>query len=100
MGSTKRRPSGRPTDPSQALIDRPFAGRWSEEEAARIRQRRGLVIGPYVPKVDVTNPASVRAALANEPFGDLISDEAIEKSCLEGRAASLFSDRYPPGAME
>jgi hypothetical protein len=95
MKSTKRAKGKRVREVSQALLDRPFAGRWSEEEAARVRQTPGMVIGPYAPKVDVSDPASVRAALANEPFGHLIPDEAIEKLCREGHAANLFAYRYP-----
>lgn len=51
----------------------------------------------YAPEVDVSDPASVRAALANEPFANLISDEAIKKLCLEGHAVNLFAHRYPTG---
>ncbi|QQO14789.1 hypothetical protein JJB99_00910 [Bradyrhizobium diazoefficiens] len=43
----------------------------------------------------MSDPASVRAALANEPFGHLIPDEAIEKLCRDGDAADLFAHRYP-----
>ena len=95
MSSTKRGKGERVPEVSHALVDRPFASRWCEEEAAAARQAPGLVIGPYVPKVDVNDPASVRAALANEPFGHLISDEAIEKLCREGHGADLFAYRYP-----
>jgi hypothetical protein len=95
MSLTKRGKRGTDRKVGQALLARPFAGRWSEEEAARIRQLPGVVIGPYAPEVDVSDPASVRAALANEPFGHLISDEAIEKLCREGHAGSLFAYRYP-----
>jgi len=95
MGSTKRANGVRGREVSQASVDRPFAGRWSEEEAAHARQMPGLVIGPYAPKVDASDPASVRAALANEPLGYLISDEAIEKLCREGHGTDLFAHRYP-----
>lgn len=95
MRSTKAAKGDRVREVSQALVGRPFAGRWSEQAAAQARQAPGLVIGPYAPKVDVSDPASVRAALANEPFGHLISDEAIEKLCREGHAADLFAHRYP-----
>ena len=95
VSSMKWTKKGRAHEVSQALVDRPFAGRWSEEEAARARQSPGLVIGPYEPKVDANDPVLVRAALANEPFGYLISDEAIEQLCRDGRLADLFSHRYP-----
>jgi hypothetical protein len=80
---------------SQALVERPFGGRWSEVGAARVRELPGVVIGPYDANVDVNDPASVRAALAKEPFGHLIPDEAIEKLCREGNGASLFPARCP-----
>ena len=95
MGTTKRGKRRLDQAISQALVDRPFAGRWSEEEAALARQQIGLVIGPYAPNVDGRDLASVRAALAKEPFGYLILDEAIEKLCCEGRGDELFPYRYP-----
>jgi hypothetical protein len=94
MTSTTRRKRGS-REVSQPFVERPFAGRWSEEEAAAARRAPGLMIGPYVPNVDMSDPPSVRAALAGEPFGHLIPDEAIEKFCREGHAADLFSRRYP-----
>ena len=94
MALTKRTgPRRRPT--SKALADRPFAGRWSEEEAARLRQQIGMVIGPYKLDVDLSDPASVRAALTKEYVEHLFSDEAIEKLCRDGQAGQLFRDRYP-----
>lgn len=95
MNSTTRRKREGSREVGQPFVERPFAGRWSEEEAAAARRAPGLVIGPYVPNVDMSDPASVRAALAGEPFGHLIPDEAIEKLCREGHAADLFSRRYP-----
>jgi hypothetical protein len=80
---------------SEALLARPFAERWSEEAAARIRLMPGVVIGVYEPIVNLNDPKSVRAALANETFGHLIPDEAIEKLCREGSARDLFTSRYP-----
>jgi hypothetical protein len=68
---------------------------WSEAGAARARQSPGVVIGEYESNVDGSDPDSVRAALKNEPFGHLISDEAIEKLCREGRGQELFPPRYP-----
>ncbi len=94
MSSTKKT-KGRGKEPSQALVDRPFVGQWSEEGAAIARQRLGVAVGPYISDVDGTDPASVRAALSREPFGYLISDEAIEKLCREGRGTDLFPPRYP-----
>lgn len=76
-------------------MDRPFVGQWSEEGAAIARQCLGVAIGPYMSDVDGADPASVRAALSREPFGYLISDEAIEKLCHEGRGADLFPPWYP-----
>ncbi|QUS38039.1 hypothetical protein RPMA_03570 [Tardiphaga alba] len=93
--SSMKRTKGRGKEPSQALVDRPFVGQWSEEEAAIARQRLGVAIGPYISAVDGADPVSVRAALNGEPFGDLISDEAIAKLCREGRGADLFPPRYP-----
>jgi hypothetical protein len=95
MNLTSRRKRAGSHEVSPPFVERPFAGRWSEEEAAAARQAPGLVIGLYVPNVDMSDPASVRAALAREPFGHLIPDEAIEKLCREGHAADLFSRRYP-----
>jgi hypothetical protein len=95
MSSTKRGKGGRVHKVSQALADRPFVGRSSKEGAAHARQIPGLVIGPYAPTVDPSDPASLRAALANEPFRHLISDELIEKLCREGHGAALFPGRYP-----
>ena len=95
MSSTKRGKGAPARKVSQALVERPFTGRWSEEEAAHVRQTPGLMIGPYEPKVDASDPASMRAALANDPVGYLISDEAIEKLCREGHGADLFAYRYP-----
>jgi hypothetical protein len=89
MSSTKTT-KGRGKESSQALVDRPFVGQWSEEGAATARQRLGVAIGPYVSDVDGADPVSVRAALSREPFGHLISDEAIEKLCRDGRGADLF----------
>jgi hypothetical protein len=91
-GRGVRRSSG--TD-GQAWVERPFAGRWSEEEAARVRQLPGVRIGPNVSNVDGSDPASVRVALAQEPFGYLIPDKAVDKLCREGLGASLFPYRYP-----
>lgn len=92
--SSMKRMKGRGKEPSQALVDRPFVGQWSEEGAAIARQRLGVAIGPYILEVDGADPVSVRAALNREPFGDLISDEAIAKLCREGRGADLFPARY------
>jgi hypothetical protein len=95
LSSTKRESGKRADKMSQALVERPFGGRWSEEGAARVRELPGVVIGPYHANVDVNDPASVRAALEKEPFGHLIPDEAIEKLCREGNAGGLFSDGAP-----
>lgn len=95
LSSMKRGGLGRDREMSQALLDRPFAGRWSEEAAAHARQLPGSAIGPYAPVVDVSDSVSVRAALAKEPFGHLIPDEAIENLIREGHAADLFPPRYP-----
>lgn len=81
--------------PSQAVLNLPFIGQWSEEGAASVRQRPGVTIGPYKLEVDGADPVSVRAALSKEPFGHLIPDEAIEKLCSQGRGVDLFPARYP-----
>ncbi|MGJ4899137.1 hypothetical protein ACQR2B_29190 [Bradyrhizobium oligotrophicum] len=95
MNSRTRREREGGREVNQPFVERPFASRWSEEAAAAARLAPGVVIGPYLPQVDVNDPASVRAALANEPFGHLIPDEAIEKLCREGHGADLFRHRYP-----
>jgi hypothetical protein len=53
-----------------------------------------LGIGPRHP-VDGSDPASVRAALKNEIFGDLISDEYVSELCRQGWGHALFSLHYP-----
>jgi hypothetical protein len=95
MGSTKRGGRRQDRKAKEAWVERPFAGRWSEVEAAHCRQLPGVWIGRYVQDVDVSDPISVRATLAKGPFGHLIPDEAIEKLCREGNAADLFPDRAP-----
>lgn len=76
------------------LADDGWVGPWSEESAAFARSHPGVVIGEIRAIVDGSDPVAIRAALNNEVFGDLISDEGVAEICRLGRGHELLSPRY------